>query len=136
VEPGKFHHYDLFSKYSTRALFSFVLEEEIVSSELDEKNQQKIMKEIENCPGKRFLKISELWSEFSNSEWPSNYRSRWALESNLTKPFSFFQPITGQDNHKKAPYISKPHKSLFHDIYTIIITPEFRIFGTFAPFYL
>ena len=68
MEPGEFHHYDLFSKYSTRALFSFVLEEEIVSSELDEKNQQKIMKEIENCPGKRFLKISELRSEFSNLE--------------------------------------------------------------------
>jgi len=41
VEPGEFHHYDLFSKYSTRALFSFVLEEEIVSSELDEKKTNK-----------------------------------------------------------------------------------------------
>ena len=86
------------------------------------------MKEIENCPGKRFLKISELRSEF----WLRNYRLGQALESNSTKPFSFFF------NQSQVRIILR-RRLIYQNrikayIYTIIIAPEFPIFGTFVPF--
>ena len=96
VEASQISSLWCFSKYSKRALFSFVLEEEIVSSELDKK-KQKIMKETENCPGKRFQKISDLRSEKFQIQHGRQFTNK-ALESKITQPFSRFQPITSPKN--------------------------------------
>ena len=61
------------------------------------KKNKKIMKETENCPGKRFQKISDLRSEKFQIQHGRQFTNK-ALESKITQPFSRFQPITSPKN--------------------------------------